>query len=163
MIRGIGDESEIAVEHMQQPSATSCVHTCLSMVTGIPVEQYITRFGDDGQGLGNKEETVALVEAKVFPIAVPHVAPHPFPMPGVYLVSVPSLNIPGKLHRVVVEADADGYTVFDPNEGKEGKKAHPRDGMASGDVPYADVTFLCMSTLRKMRNTVAEAGKGGAS
>jgi hypothetical protein len=41
---------------------------------------------------------------------------------GAYLVCVPSLNIMGGNHQLIVEMDDEGdWVVLDPNEGKDGK------------------------------------------
>ena len=91
MITGKNYDRKITVEHVQQPTSVTCVHACLSMVTGVPVEEYIKRFGD--HATGEDTEAVALVEAGVFPKAVPHSGPHPFPLEGIYLVSAPQLEL----------------------------------------------------------------------
>jgi len=47
---------------------------------------------------------------------------------GVYLVTVPSLNIPGCNHQIVVEMTNDSYQVFDPVRGREGRKYYVNQG-----------------------------------
>ena len=59
----------ITVNFVQQPTAHTCVHSCLSMVTGVPVNDYIKRFGE--AGLSFKETAIALTEAKIFPVLSP--------------------------------------------------------------------------------------------
>lgn len=137
---------EIEVSHVQQPTAHTCVHACLSMVTGVPIEEYIERFGDNG--LSFEEETVALVEDSIFPVRMPSDAPHEFPNTGVYFVSVPSLNMAGYLHRVVVTASEEGYEVFDPNYHKEGKRFY----IDITDMARTKITYLCTKTLEKMQD-----------
>ena len=137
---------ELKVKQVQQPTAHTCVHACLSMVTGVPVEEYIERFGDTA--LGQNEETVALVENGIFPVAVPYYAPHPFPEFGVYFVTAPSVNTAGYLHRVIVTVSEDGYDVYDPNLNREGMKAY----IDMDDLPRTEVTFLCPKTLEKMQD-----------
>ena len=152
MIEGKGFNKEIIVEHVQQPSSVTCVHSCVSMITGIPVEDYVKRFGD--HALSCHEEYTALIETKIFPIAVADSSPHPFPVHGVYLISTPSLNIAGSLHRVVVETSEGDYKVYDPNEGKEGKQVYKSEDVMSGKMACCDVTYLCLETLRKMKEIV---------
>ena len=144
----------ISVNFVQQPTPHSCVHACLSMITGIPIESLIDRFGD--HGLSMDEEVTVLVENKLWPYRNTECGPHPFPLEGVYLVTVPSLNLEGKLHRVVVDARTEGYTVFDPNTGRDGRKAYSSDDVMTGGMQICEVTYLCTSTLRKMRDVVAQ-------
>lgn len=114
----------ILVKHVKQPTAHTCVHACLAMVTGVPVPEYIERFGD--QGLTYSNTAIALVESKLFPMPVPHGGPHPFPVCGVYFISVPSLNLPGKMHSMVLQVEPNGFEIYDPNEGKKDKKKNIR-------------------------------------
>lgn len=150
MIKRNGKNPIISVEQLQQPGATSCVLTCVAMVTGVPIETYIARFGEGPQS--SEVEISALIESGIFPMAIPHGGPHPFPLAGVYLVSVPSLNLFGQLHRVVVEASRQTYLVYDPNAGRKSVQAYPKTGgIMAGEMPCVDVTYLCPSTLLQMQ------------
>jgi hypothetical protein len=57
----------------------------------------------------------------------------------IYLLSVPSKNVPGLSHYVVVDLRVEGglCRVYDPNNGKEGKKYYDRfmtlEGVTCGD------------------------------
>lgn len=129
----------IKVTPLQQPTPRTCCHTCLAMVTGEPVEALIERFGD--RPLGFAEEACVLIEHGIFPVDATG-SPHEFALEGVYLVSAPSLNLPGKLHMVVVEASVEGYIVHDPNTGREGVKAYHRDAIMEGDLARCEVRYL---------------------
>lgn len=145
---------KIEVKHVQQPTPRACVHACLAMVTGEDVHSLLDRFGD--HGLCWHEEATVLVEHQIWPTLVPAQQPHEFPRTGVYLVTVPSLNLRGKTHRVVVEADGQGYCLHDPNAGRDGVKAYGRDAIQTGQARYLDVTYLDPMPLRKMRRVWAE-------
>ena len=129
----------IEVKLQQQPTPRTCAHTCLSMVTGVPVEDLIERFGD--RGLAFPEEACVLIENGIFPVNTTG-SHHEFALEGVYLVSTPSLNLPGKLHMVVVEASADGYVVYDPNTGREGVKAYHPNAIMDGELARCEVRYL---------------------
>ena len=56
---------------------------------------------------------------------------------GAYLVSVPSLNIQGGMHQIIIEVTEDDYFVNDPVKGIEGKLFYGRRGEtfpAEGEV-----------------------------
>ena len=50
---------------------------------------------------------------------------------GVYLLCVPSLNISGVNHEIVVEMKDGICMVYDPNAGKEGKKSYTANELKS--------------------------------
>lgn len=106
------------------------MHACLSMVTGVPVQHLIDRFGDIGLPL--ECEIAVLIENGIFP-DVRYYLGTPFPK-GFYLASAPSLNIPGALHRIIVEVNEEwDFVVHDPNTGREGVKAYPPNAMHGGE------------------------------
>lgn len=136
------------IKHVQQPTPVTCVHACLSMVTGVPVDSLIERFGN--QALAFDAEATVLVEHRIFPIKT--TGDHrTFPFTGLYLVSAPSLNLPGQLHMVAVEATEYELKVYDPNTGRKGVKAYADDAITSGQLACVDVTYLEKSILQSMR------------
>jgi len=112
------------------------------MVTNADVEDLMARFPIE-DGLNFDQEARLLVENGIFPIQTNGLI-HAFPVWGHYLVSVPSLNNPGKLHRVVVDANQDlgEYILYDPQKGNEDKLFYPADGIQTGEAPALEVTFL---------------------
>ena len=106
------------IKLQQQPTGITCTQTCLAMLLDEPVEEVIKVCGN--QGMSNIEIHIALDKfrftwnALVYPSLL---------WAGYYLVSTPSLNIPGGMHCVLLETtDDDGIPkVYDPNEDKEGK------------------------------------------
>lgn len=122
--------SAIKFQFVQQPTPRTCVHACLSMVTGVPVQELIDRFGD--RGLAIECEVAVLIENGIFPDMRFYIAPS-FDK-GFYLATAPSLNIPGGLHRVVVEVNEDyDFVVHDPNTGRDGVKAYPPNAIEGGE------------------------------
>lgn len=142
----------ITVTPLTQPTPNTCAHTCLAMVTGESIDSLIERFGD--RGICWSDDALILVENGIFPVKITGDG-HPFPYQGVYIVSTPSLNKPGKLHAVVVEANEDGYVVHDPNSGREGVEAYGSDAIMGGDLARVTVTYLDTEILRGMKREVA--------
>lgn len=144
IFQGIGViMSKIPVRHVQQPTAHTCVHACLSMVTGIPVQDLIARFGD--VGMTDEDKATVLCEEGILPVDVPNMggAMHPLPYAGTYMLSVPSLNIQGRGHSIVCTLDAEGdWALYDPNEGREGKQFYTRHGLMAGEVKHYTAILL---------------------
>ncbi len=138
----------IIVTPLQQPTPVTCAHTCLAMVTGESVHDLIERFGNCG--ISFAEQATVLVEHGIFPVKTTG-DNHQFSEAGVYLVSTPSLNLPGRLHMVVVEANSDGYVVHDPNTGREGVKAYSPDAVMTGELCRSAVIYLDTRILHNMR------------
>jgi hypothetical protein len=150
---GLGEMNNMArqirVIPMQQPTPVTCVHTCLAMVTGESIDALVDRFGN--HGLSFDEEATVLVEHGIFPVITTGQS-REFPGYGVYLVSTASLNLPGRLHRLVVEVTEDeGFIVHDPNTGRGGVQAYARDSLTVGDLHRAEVAYLDTRILRNMK------------
>lgn len=143
---------DVKVRFVRQPTSSTCVHACLAMVTGIPVDDLIERFGN--HGLSNEEEATVLTENGILPVPVHGMGDtHPMIYFGVYFLTVPSLNIPGANHRIVSAISEDGkrWTSYDPNVGRKGKSYYPRNAFYSNRRPfsYSEVTFLDPLRLHK--------------
>lgn len=142
--------SDIKFKFVQQPTPRTCVHACLSMVTGVPVESLIERFGDTG--LLFECEVVVLIENGIFPDTRYHSAP--VYEQGFYLVTAPSLNRAGELHRVVVEVNKDDdFIVHDPNTGRSGVRSYPPNAMHGGEPGMYIIGSVGLDTsmLRRLR------------
>lgn len=131
-----------------QPNDRTCVHTCLSMITGVPIEKLVDRFGDNP--LGFDEAATVLVEHGIFPTNTTG-CPHQFLFPGFYLVACASKNFLGLTHQIIVKADEDGYVVYDPQQGREGKEVWTGDDIMQEKMARAEVLYLDTDVLRKMK------------
>lgn len=98
----------------KQPNPVTCTQTCLAMALRVPVEQVIERFGDGG--MSHQQFLIALETC--------HFTYNQFMLgsliaSGWYFLTVPSLNLRGGHHKVLVHYDADlgcsGFTVLDPS------------------------------------------------
>lgn len=137
----------IEVAHVTQPTPHTCAHACLSMVTGIPVQDLIDRFGN--HGVGDDVTLAVLTEMGIFPVVMPLSYYDPMILSGVYMVTVPSLNMPGRNHSIVISVNDDGdFRVFDPNKGRADREYYDDDSLAPNpDTKWvmhgrSDITLL---------------------
>jgi len=98
-----------------QPTATSCVVTCVAMLLGVPVEQLVDKlreFGHPATSLSARSlhRLLLLLQIEFQPLLFPE-----FIFNGWYLAVVPSLNMPGRNHQVLVNHQNGELLVFDPN------------------------------------------------
>ena len=134
----------VQVKFVRQPSARTCVQACLSMVTGVPIADLIERLGD--RGLDRETETTILTEYGIFPELLP--VEHVWLFSGVYLMTVPSLNLLGHTHRIVVFEDGENdlWKLYDPNRGRRGVRYHSVRAFGrkrqEPPVSYTEATYL---------------------
>lgn len=109
------------IKFVQQPTGDSCTSACLSMLTGIPIDEVIEKFHSDWKA--KKSNPAVWLNQNGFNYEVNH---NPFchtaEWGSVYLLTVPSLNIVGGLHHIVMDLRSDTEVILDPNYGKVGKK-----------------------------------------
>ena len=112
-------KTSIRIKHQQQPTDGSCVHTCLAMLAGIPVDDVVAKFPWEPLGnrvfdaainaLGYRAEQTRFFEGVMFPIQ------------GIYYCTVTGSK-PHITHMVLIKAfigyDDWKFSVFDPLEDK---------------------------------------------
>lgn len=107
----------------QQPNAVTCTQTCLAMALRVPVSGVIARFGDQGM---SHQQFLAVLEACRF--TYNQFMLGSLIVTGWYFLTVPSLNVRGGHHKILVHYDADlgcsGFTVLDPST----KETYQPDG-----------------------------------
>lgn len=130
---------DIQINFISQPTDVTCVHACLSMVTGILVEELVKRFGN--KGLSCEEEIVVLTEMGIFPQQISLFGNTLFPEDGIYMASVPSINKIGYSHRILFVIIEDNWDVIDPNKDRIDKKIYTKD-MIEDTFSYYDVIYL---------------------
>lgn len=104
---------------VNQQCSKSCVIACMAMVAGVsfeeayksiediaepPLSDMPTRIGLTRLGVACFSDTIILWKGEV------------------YLLDVPSLNLLGSMHCIVVDTRSDEYGIYDPNYGIPGKK-----------------------------------------
>ncbi len=111
------------MKFVMQPTSDTCTSACLSMLTGIDVGTVINEFHAGWKSSENKVNPSTYLTEK----SIKHsVCSEPFSnileWGSVYLLTVPSLNIDGGLHHIVVDLRNDTEVVLDPNKGREGRR-----------------------------------------
>lgn len=107
------------LKHIQQVDNQTCTSACLAMMLNEPIMTIISEFHMDWVNV--KTDPVRYLKSKgvdVTPLT-------PFTKilgDGMYLTAVPSLNEEGTLHHVVVTFKDSEMKIFDPNQGRDGKK-----------------------------------------
>lgn len=109
------------IQHQTQPTGTSCAHTCVAMVIGVPVQEILDKYGEGEEGLSFPTQDRIIrdygFESNTF-------EGNNLPPTGTFIVTVPSLNIEGGLHAIVIQMENDRWRIYDPNTGREGAKTY---------------------------------------
>lgn len=120
------------IKHQTQPCNTSCMSTCLAMIVNKPAQEIIDKYHARYRG-----ESISLRQM-LNDLQVPFKsfdsADHTLLSEvGAYMVSVPSVNIKGGLHQIVIEVRDFDYLVHDPVRGKPGRYYYVNRGEAKGE------------------------------
>lgn len=107
----------------KQPTPITCVQTCIAMAVGEPVEKVIERYGQGGLSMQKLMHALSECQIDWNSLLIPQ-----FMFTGWYFAVVPSLNIRGGNHQIIIHYNADrgcnGFTVFDPST----KETYASDG-----------------------------------
>lgn len=109
------------LQHQQQPTFNTCMSACVAMVAGQPVAEVVERWH---QSFHDKADWLddALDYYKI-PYFYGSQRRCELLYGFIYFLTVPSLNIQGGLHQILVSLTADrGIEVFDPARGRPGSK-----------------------------------------
>ncbi|MNG79336.1 hypothetical protein D3C81_442040 [compost metagenome] len=124
------------IVHQTQPCQTSCVATSFAMLTGLPIGSlsWLHKW--------YREEDASLSEI-LSRIDMPFIDKRTserwnldIEFVGVYLATVPSLNIKGGYHQVLIEMTDDTWIVHDPNRGNEGKWYYTAPGVEDSPLAF---------------------------
>lgn len=117
------DRLDFEPKLQQQPCNYSCVPTCIAMAFGVPVADVIGDMELIGYKLGkgfNDRQTMHYLSTH-------EIGAYPFMcgqgqgiVPGHFLASLPSKNILGVSHSILIHYADEMITVYDPNNGREG-------------------------------------------
>ncbi|WPJ68551.1 hypothetical protein OMDBNIEC_00065 [Salmonella phage STP-SP5] len=110
------------ITHIKQPTLNTCVSACLAMILDKPVEEVVAEFHD--RYYDNWAITISeyLQKYNVRHICCVGGGRETLIFGGLYLCTVPSLNIPGALHQIVIDMRDHKFMVYDPIKGWDGKK-----------------------------------------
>lgn len=122
-----------------QQNETDCTLACIAMVGRITLDKVHKIFPEfDGKGTTSKETIMVLDRLKI-----PHIlyASDSLYYGRLYMLVVPSVNILGNTHNIVVVNKSDGSTIIlDPNNGRDGKKFYSED---SSEVNAVELKSWC--------------------
>lgn len=130
------------ITHKTQLTVMSCIATCLAMLLDKDPKQVDDEFTTD-YIRGFTDVSNYLYKHGIF--AQPHITAgiHQIRPGRLYLATVPSLQLPGLFHQIIIDARFDGVTVYDPCKGLEGKQYYSYDHIAEGnDLAYPLRSFL---------------------
>lgn len=122
--------TKFGITYQEQPTPNTCIQTCLAMCLNEPVKNIIERYGEyamNQQGLiGALIKEGVFFNQFVFGSMVYN---------GWYFACVPSLNIKGGLHEILIHSGDNGdLFVFDPSP----KIKYKEDG--SDLISWSDLT-----------------------
>lgn len=98
---------------VEQITNDSCVTACLAMVTGLDVHEIYREFHED-YFVKHTQTIHRYAAQKGVDLAPVHTCYNSLAEPGVYLVTVPSLNIVGGLHEIVIDTRDGFINIYDP-------------------------------------------------
>lgn len=140
------------IKHQKQPCPVSCMSTCIAMVAGLPVGTVRRSMHDRYRNQGMTERQM-LEELGIPFMSFDTAVDSRLDKVGAYICTMPSLNIVGGQHAVVIEVTEKTYHVLDPNRGKKGRKFYIKRGAkARNGVEIGGFTidaFVCYSWLRR--------------
>lgn len=113
-----------------QPHPHSCMATCAAMIVGLPAEVVENHIRIPA----NTDEAINFLTHHR--LRCTEVRDNECRQGFVYLVSVASLNMPGKLHAVVLDWRGEAPLIFDPNVGREGRLCVTPEAFMKGDVGW---------------------------
>ena len=119
-----------SIEHVQQECPSSCVVACIAMVAGVSFDR--VRELVQQPDLDFNITCRILAHFGIWP-RIPHCPT--LQDDSLYLVRTPSLNKPGGMHGIVIDTRGDGFTVLDPNKGRDGAKFYDEKSLTNWGDP----------------------------
>lgn len=120
------------ITHQTQPCNTSCMSTCLAMIVNKPAQEIIDQYHEKYRTQCTPLRD--MLNSLGVPFTSFDTADHPnLTEVGVYMVTVPSLNIRAGTHQILIEVRDFDYVVIDPVKGKPGRFYYVNRGEAKGE------------------------------
>jgi len=119
------------------------------MLSGWDVEDVIKVAGNKGMSCTEEYELALKTGLYFNQCAWPSLLPNFY-----HLVTVPSLNLEGVTHRIVLYYDEPNakMIVFDPNEGREGVKVYTPENLKSWNEVWIVIPDLSNSEIREVES-----------
>lgn len=109
------------LKHKTQPTGDTCTSACLAMLLGTSVDKVVSEFHSDWR---NRKSTPSdyLLENGISFVLNHNPYNNTLEWGGLFLITVPSLNLDGRLHHILADLRGDLEVILDPNKGREGKR-----------------------------------------
>ncbi len=123
------------LNHLTQTQDLNCASTCIAMILNGDVGEVTEEFHD--KYVGQEMEVWEYLDAQGIKYRRCMADERKLKGDHVYIMSVPSVNIPSGNHYIVVQMtdDAKNWYILDPNKGKEGRKVYGEDTDINGWTP----------------------------
>lgn len=110
-------------KHQTQPTNDSCTCTCIAMLTNVPVQSVIDAYHRSYYQLG-EIDTKDILDAYQIPYSqIPSGSNNCVSEGNIYILTVPSANVPLHFHHVVLDYRIPGNPlILDPAKGRDGKR-----------------------------------------
>lgn len=133
------------IQHVQQTDFT-CTCACVAMLANVTLEEVIAECATEVEKVGTIPEQLDWLLQRFDITHIKYVQQQMY-YNRLFLVAVPSLNLPGHLHHIIVDMREGQGKVkyYDPNEGYPGRKTYnltdfPEDTLFG----YSDVTEIIL-------------------
>lgn len=130
--------------HVTQPTGLTCTSACLAMITFKPVQDVVLEF--DAAYNAHDTTPAEYLESLGYHPKRYYTDSFNELEPGhIYLLTVPSVNLNGLLHHVVLDfRDELDPVVLDPSRGREGKRYYVLQ--SAGELKDGDDDFDPLAT-----------------
>ena len=108
------------IKHQTQPTSMSCIATCMAMLVDRPAHFVDQEFSLDYMS-GVRDVPMFLAEYGSRCIPWLSAGIHQFTEGKLYLATVPSLQLPGLFHQIIIDTRFGELEVYDPTKGYDGK------------------------------------------
>lgn len=110
----------------KQTLHNSCLSACVAMLTGRPVEEVTAQYHDL---IWSGMPITEVLRQEGVPFQELSLKANQVWFGRVYLACVPSLNLPGSFHAIIIDARGDEMEVLDP--APEGKQQYTAENLHS--------------------------------
>lgn len=126
---------ECILNHLTQTQDLNCASTCLAMILDFEVNEVTEQFHE--KYVNQEMEVWEYLDLQKIEYRRCMADERKLKSNCVYIMSVPSANIVGGNHYIVVQTTEDGknWYILDPNKGKEGRKVYGEDIDINGWTP----------------------------
>lgn len=115
------------IKLVNQIDDKTCVAACMAMIAGVSIERVLKITEDIGEPPFSEETSmIGLTQLKVLPRRQ---LENQILHGRIYIADVPSLNFLGTMHAVVLDF-RDIFEVYDPQNGREGKKFYTSENIS---------------------------------